>query len=123
MGRGKKAAPRRKAAEKRMPMQQMTIVAELVQRTNLTKAEVVCLLAELRALMVEELAGRGAPGVFPFPEMGFKAVLHDRPALPARPGRNPATGETIMLKPRPASKVVKFRPMKKLKDEVEGTLG
>lgn len=104
--------------EQRQTMQQMTIVAELVQRTNLRKQEVVGVLAELRALMVQELVGRGAPGVFPFPEMGFKAVMVTRPALPEREGVS--FGKKVTLPAREESRVVKFRPMKKLKDELLG---
>ena len=50
---------------------------------------------------------------------GFvKFVRKDTPAKPARPGRNPATGETIQLKPKPASVTVRTSPLKKLKDTV-----
>ncbi|MBO7081966.1 MAG: integration host factor subunit alpha [Neisseriaceae bacterium] len=37
-------------------------------------------------------------------------ILHDKPA---RPGRNPKTGEQVMISPR---RVVAFRPSQKLKD-------
>lgn len=50
---------------------------------------------------------------------GFvKFSRKDTPAKPAREGRNPATGETMMLKPKPASVAVKVTPLKALKDTV-----
>ena len=38
-----------------------------------------------------------------------------RAARPARKCRNPATGAEMMSKPKPASKVIRFRPAKELK--------
>jgi nucleoid DNA-binding protein len=42
-----------------------------------------------------------------------------RPATKARPGRNPATGETIMIKAKPARTVVKALALKSLKEWVK----
>jgi len=39
-------------------------------------------------------------------------------ARKARPGRNPFTGESIMIKAKPASKRIKFYPSSKLKERV-----
>jgi nucleoid DNA-binding protein len=39
-----------------------------------------------------------------------------RPATEARPGRNPATGEEIMISAKPASVAVKARPLAKAKN-------
>lgn len=41
-----------------------------------------------------------------------------RPAREAREGINPFTGEATVFEARPATKVVKFRPAKALKDAV-----
>lgn len=50
---------------------------------------------------------------------GFcKFARKDTPAKPSRQGRNPATGETITLKPKPASVTVKLTPLKAFKDAV-----
>jgi DNA-binding protein HU-beta len=38
-----------------------------------------------------------------------------RAARPARKGRNPATGAEMMLKAKPASKIIRFRPAKEIK--------
>jgi DNA-binding protein HU-beta len=51
------------------------------------------------------------------PDLGILQV-RVRPARPARRGRNPATGEEIMIKASKASKRVAFRPAKTLKETV-----
>ena len=50
---------------------------------------------------------------------GFaKFARRDVPAKPRRMGRNPATGEEMMLAPKPASRSVKITPLKAFKDAV-----
>ncbi len=50
---------------------------------------------------------------------GFaKFARRDVPAKPRRLGRNPATGEEMMLAPKPASRSVKITPLKAFKDAV-----
>lgn len=50
---------------------------------------------------------------------GFaKFSRRDVPAKPRRMGRNPATGEEMWLKPKPASRSVKITPLKAFKDTV-----
>jgi len=39
-----------------------------------------------------------------------------KPASKARPGRNPATGEAITIKAKPATVDIKARPLRKAKD-------
>lgn len=43
---------------------------------------------------------------------------HTKPARPKREGRNPATGETIMIAAKPKQNVIKFRPAKPWKEAV-----
>jgi nucleoid DNA-binding protein len=40
----------------------------------------------------------------------------EKPAQKARRGRNPATGEEIMIKAKPARKALRAVPLKALKD-------
>ncbi len=47
------------------------------------------------------------------PELGFLKIRIKK-ATKARPGRNPFTGENIMIKAKPAKKVVKFKAAKEL---------
>ncbi len=49
----------------------------------------------------------------------MKIEVKKKPATKARKGFNPFTKEEIMLKAKPARKVVKIQPLKKIKDMVE----
>ena len=51
------------------------------------------------------------------PGIGILAIK-TKPARKARMGRNPATGEQMMFKAKPKSKVVKFRTAKILKESI-----
>ena len=54
-------------------------------------------------------------GTFILP--GFaKFVVVKKPATKARKGINPFTGDEIMIKAKPASRAVRIRPLKALKD-------
>ena len=56
-------------------------------------------------------------GVFVLP--GFaKFVVVKKPARPAREGINPFTGQKQMFAAKPASKAVRARPVKAIKDAV-----
>jgi nucleoid DNA-binding protein len=45
--------------------------------------------------------------------------VQSKRATKARPGRNPFTGEEIMIAAKPARRVVRVRPLKALKDMAE----
>ena len=49
----------------------------------------------------------------------IKLVTVKKPAVPAREGINPFTGQPAVFKAKPASKVVKARPVKQLKDAIK----
>ena len=69
-------------------------------------------LAQLEELVAAELkAGRPVtlPGL-------VKIHIQRKAATAARPGRNPATGEAITIKAKPACNVVKVKAVKALKD-------
>ena len=91
------------------------ILNTLAEATELSKKEVQTVLDALESLIEEDLTK--GPGVFNLPQM-LKIYVHNKPATKARPGRNPLTGEEIMIKAKPASKVVKVRPLKKLKEMI-----
>ena len=46
----------------------------------------------------------------------LKVKVVNKPATKARPGFNPATKQPIMIKAKPARKVIKILPLKGLKD-------
>ena len=101
-------------AGKRMTKAQ--IMSELADKSGLTKKEVTSVFTALQDLVKKELGRRG-PGEFVIPDM-VKLKVRKVPAKPARMGRNPATGEEMMLAPKPASKKIRATPLKKLKDLV-----
>jgi hypothetical protein len=58
-----------------------------------------------------------APGLFSIPGL-LKMRVVKKPARKARKGVNPFTGEEMMFKAKPATKVVKVSALKGLKDMV-----
>ena len=87
-------------------MTKSEIAATLAEKVGITKKQVLDFLDEQA-----NLAHQQAKNTFVIPGIG-KLVLVDRKA---RQGRNPRTGETIMI---PAKKVVKFRVAKAAKDAI-----
>lgn len=81
-------------------------LAHLADKTGLTKAQVGAFLDELATLSYSE-----AKNGFTLPGIG-KLILQNRKE---RMGRNPATGEQIVI---PAKTVVKFRVAKVCKESV-----
>ncbi|MBI5807463.1 MAG: HU family DNA-binding protein [Ignavibacteriales bacterium] len=89
-----------------MAMTKTQILDHLVKKTGVTKKLANQFLQELVFLAYKE-----AKNSFTIPGLG-KLVLVQRKA---RQGRNPKTGETILI---PAKKVVKFRVAKQAKDAI-----
>jgi len=99
------------------PPTKSEIMNNLAEATGLTKKEVAGVLEALTSEIEKNIAKRGSAGMFTIPGL-CKIVVKDKPALPKRQVRNPGTGEMVWAKPRPASKQVKIRPLKGLKDMV-----
>lgn len=82
------------------------------QMPEMKPAQVRRVLESVASLAEAEVK-QGKPFVLP----GVARIrIAFRKALPRRKGRNPATGEEIMLKARKAGQVVRARPVKALKD-------
>lgn len=92
------------------------ILNSLAEQTELSKKEVGAVLDALAGDIGKSLGKRG-PGMFSIPGL-CKFVVQRKPATKARPGKNPFTGEDIIIKAKPARNVVKIRPLKALKDQV-----
>ena len=92
------------------------ILNSLAEQTELSKKEVGAVLEALANDIGKNLGKRG-PGMFSIPGL-CKFVVQRKPATKARPGKNPFTGEDIIIKAKPARNVVKIRPLKALKDQV-----
>lgn len=97
------------------PLSKSEILNALAESTGLSRKEVMSVLDGLEALIEDNLT-KGS-GIFNLPGL-MKIYVHNKKATPEREGRNPATGETIVIKAKPASKVVKVRPLKKLKEMI-----
>ena len=119
----KKAAP--KAAEPKVaaatgekagakPATKTEFYATLAEKTGLTKKQVSSVFEAFHELHGRELGKKG-PGILTVPSLYKIKVVH-KPATKARPGFNPATKQPIMIKAKPARKVIKIMPLKALKD-------
>lgn len=93
------------------------VMKELAESTGLNKKEITNFFENLEALMAHDLTK--GPGVFQVPGL-LKVQVVRKKAVPARKGVNPFTGEEMMFKAKPARNVVRARPLKGLKDMVEG---
>ena len=101
-------------ADKQTKSQILTHIAE---DTGLTKKQVGAVLDALGGLAVRHMQN-GASGEFTIPSMGVKLNRVIKPARPARPGINPATGEKITIAAKPETVAVRATPLKALKDSI-----
>jgi nucleoid DNA-binding protein len=90
------------------------ILNELAENTDLSKKQVTSVLDELSILIQRHIKKRSA-GEFVLPGL-LKIQTVRKPATKERKGKNPFTGEDTIFKAKPASTVVKVRPLKKLKE-------
>jgi len=118
-----KKAPAKKPAAKAAPakvkaistkMTKTQIVGTIADNTGLTKKQVSDVIQQMDALIEGSIKKRGA-GEFTIPGM-MKITTVRKPAVKARKGINPFTGEETMFKAKPASTAVKIRPLKKMKE-------
>ena len=105
------------ATNTRKPPTKSEIYAKIVDDTGLTRKDVAAVFDSLHGQIQNNLGGRGAPGTFTIPGL-LKMRVVKKPARNARKGVNPFTGEEMMFKAKPASKVVKASALKGLKDMV-----
>jgi nucleoid DNA-binding protein len=101
---------------KKKPLTKSAILQEVTQAVGdgISRKQVDQVIAQLVALGHKELKKNG---VFVVP--GFaKFVVVKKPARPAREGINPFTKERQKFAAKPASKGVRARPVKAIKDAV-----
>ncbi|WP_439102329.1 HU family DNA-binding protein [Congregibacter sp.] len=128
----KKAPAKKKAAAKKAPakkaaapvkkpapalkekMTKTQVMASIADSTGLTKKQVGDVMTELETLIERSIKKR-AVGEFTLPGL-MKITTVKKPAVKARKGINPFTGEETMFKAKPASVAVKVRPLKKMKE-------
>src|SRR5947209_840443 len=105
------------ANEKPKPATKTVIFQELATRTGLSRKQVASLFEELSGYIKAQLSKKG-PGIFVLPGL-LKIKRVEKPATKARPGKNPRTGEPMMIKAKPKRTVVKPLALKGLKEMVK----
>jgi len=92
------------------------ILDQIAASTGLARKQVAAVLESLTEV-IEAHVTKNAVGEFVLPGL-MKISTVRKPAVKARKGINPFTKEEVMFKAKPASTVVKVRPLKGLKDMV-----
>ena len=90
-------------------------IGAIIKESGLEKKQVVAALDAMNAVIVKQLSK--APGEVMLPGL-LKLVTVKKPAVKEHPGINPFTKQPTIFKAKPATKIVKARPMKALKDAV-----
>lgn len=110
----KPVVPARKITAVKTPMTKAAIMEEIVTNTGLTKKQVTSVFDELEILIERHIKKRSA-GKFSLPGL-MKIEVKKKKASKARKGFNPFTQEEIMIAAKPARRVVKIQPLKKMKE-------
>lgn len=97
---------------------QSQIISVISEETGLSKKEVKSVLESLGELSHRHIMKRGS-GKFKIPYVGVQVVRKTKPATKKRMGRNPATGEEMVIPAKPKREVVKATPLKALKELIE----
>jgi nucleoid DNA-binding protein len=111
------AAPVKKAPGIKAKMTKTAILNEIATNTNLSRAQVSSVMDELESVIERHIRKRSA-GEFTLPGL-LKIKAAKRPATKKRMGRNPATGEEIVIPAKPATTRVRVSALKKLKDMID----
>lgn len=94
---------------------QTQIIADIAEQLSMSKQDVKLVLEALGNQAMRHIMKRGS-GEFKVPFMGVKINRKTKPATKKRMGRNPATGEEMVIPAKPKRDVVKAIPLKVLKD-------
>ena len=109
----------KKAATVTAKFNKTQILDTIAGNTGLTRKQVASVLDGLGDV-IESHVNKKAVGEFVLPGL-LKISTVKKPAVKARKGISPFTKEEVTFKARPASTVVKVRPLKKLKEMVAYT--
>jgi nucleoid DNA-binding protein len=99
------------------PATKSEVLNSIAAATQLSRKQVASVFDAL-ATEIASAVGKKGPGVFAVPGL-MKITVKSIPAKKARKGINPFTKEEQMFKAKPASKAIKVRPLKSLKDMVK----
>ena len=94
-----------------MPMTQTQLADAVAEKAGLSRADAKKAIAALEEVILDEIGNAEKVKIGGVVQLDVRV----RPATDARPGRNPATGEEIMISAKPASVAVKARPLAKAK--------
>lgn len=95
-----------------MPMTQTQLADAVAEKAGLSRADAKKAIAALEEVVLDEIGNAEKVKIGGVVQLDVRV----RPATEARPGRNPATGEEIMISAKPASVAVKARPLAKAKN-------
>jgi DNA-binding protein HU-beta len=94
-----------------LPLTQTQLASALADRADMSRADAKRALAALEEIVLEELGNAQRVRIGGLVQLTVRL----KPATKARKGRNPATGEEITIKAKPASVDLRARPLAKAK--------
>lgn len=106
----------KKAAAAKAPSK-TEVLNNISEATGLSKKDIGAVFDALAAEIGKNISKKGGPGMFAIPGL-CKIVVKNKPALPRRQVRKPGTNEMVWAEARAASRAVRVRPLKGLKDMV-----
>ena len=106
----KKATPTKSSK----PMTKTAVFQELAARTELPRKKITEVFDALLDLIKKELSKKG--GVFTIPTGLVKVKRVEKAATKERMGRNPATGEAMVIAAKPKRTQIKALALKSLKE-------
>jgi nucleoid DNA-binding protein len=102
---------------KARPASKSAMFQSLAEKTGLTKKQVSGFFDALTDMIRHEMSKKGT-GVVTIPGL-IKVTRVEKPATKARQGRNPQTGEPMMIAAKPKRTVARARVLKALKEMVQ----
>ena len=94
-----------------MALTQTQLADAVAERADLSRTDAKRALTALEEVVLDEISNAEKVKVGNIVQLTVRL----KPATKARKGRNPATGEEITIAPKPASVVVRARPLAKTK--------
>ena len=112
--RAKKTAKKTaKTTAKKAPTKS-EVFGTIADKTDISKRDIALVFSELNPIIRRSLRSSGG---FTLPGL-CKMTVKRKPATKARKGVNPFTSEEMVFKAKPASKAIRIRPLKNLKEMV-----
>ena len=92
------------------------IYTDIAASAELSRKQVAAVFDAMAGLIKKDLSNKG-PGIFTVPGL-MKVTRITKPATKAREGINPFTKQAMTFAAKPASKSVRARPIKAIKDAI-----